>query len=271
MKQRFVFGVVLIALLVGIYLADVHVFPRPIATRVVIWLVALGALREVLQLGSRKVECSPGLFIYGGVAMLAVVVPSIVSGQPVSGALLALAAVLGGGIRLLGMAPHRSAAGAFPEAVLLALGIAYTGGLLSFLDRLLLAPGGVATMYAVVAVSKVSDLAGYLVGSTLGRKRIAPALSPKKSWEGSIAGVLASAGLAALLSAELAGPPAFAALIGVLIGAASLLGDLIESGFKRWAEAKDSAKLIPEFGGFLDLVDGILLAAPVAVVCLHGS
>ena len=154
---------------------------------------------------------------------------------------------------------------------LLALGIAYTGGLLSFLDRLLLAPGGVATVFAVVAVSKVSDVAGFLIGSTLGKKRIAPALSPKKSWEGSVAGVLASAGLAALLSKELAGPPLFAALIGAMIGAASLLGDLTESGFKRWAGAKDSARMIPEFGGFLDLVDGILLAAPVAVVCLHGS
>jgi phosphatidate cytidylyltransferase len=64
---------------------------------------------------------------------------------------------------------------------------------------------------------------------------------------------------------------AHAFVIGLLIGAASFLGDLIESGFKRWGGVKDSSALLPEFGGFLDMLDGILLAAPVAVVCLFGS
>ncbi|MHC5051755.1 MAG: phosphatidate cytidylyltransferase, partial [Planctomycetota bacterium] len=108
-------------------------------------------------------------------------------------------------------------------------------------------------------------------GSLLGRKRIAPAVSPKKTWEGTIIGVLASAGVAGLLYDHLVGGPEFAAFIGLLIGLASFLGDLIESGLKRWAGAKDSAALLPEFGGALDLLDGILVAAPVAVICLYGN
>ncbi|MDH3590294.1 MAG: phosphatidate cytidylyltransferase, partial [Planctomycetota bacterium] len=66
-------------------------------------------------------------------------------------------------------------------------------------------------------------------------------------------------------------PPWYAAVCGLLIGAASFLGDLVESGYKRWAGVKDSATLVPEFGGCLDMLDGILLSAPVAVVLFYGQ
>ena len=77
--------------------------------------------------------------------------------------------------------------------------------------------------------------------------------------------------MAALFDAQLPGNRPFAAAVGAMIGAATFLGDLLESGLKRWAGVKDSSGLLPEFGGFLDLVDGILMAAPVAVVCLYGA
>jgi len=266
MRRRLVVGPVLIAALVGIYLLDAFVFGRATVSRVLLWLVALAAFGEVIALGRARVETNPGLFLYGALAMVAAVAPWVAIGRPVPGILVALAALLGGGIRLLGMSPLRSAAAALPEAMLLAGGLLYTAGLLLFLDRLFVE--SVATGFAVVAVSKSSDIAGYLVGTLVGRKRIAPAISPKKSWEGSIAGVLASAGVARLLAPELAGPPWYAALLGAAIGAASLFGDLLESGFKRWAGAKDSAALLPEFGGFLDMVDGVLVAAPIAVLLL---
>ncbi len=269
MKTRIVIGLGLIGLLYGLYLLDTQVLARPILARIVVWLFALGALREVLTLGSVKVDCAPGLFLYGGIAVVAIVVPSLVTGTPVPGSLIALAAVAGAGIRLIGMAPLRSAAVAFPEALLLAGGVLYTAGLLSFLDRIAIV--SVPMAFAVVAVSKSGDICAYFVGTLFGRKKIAPAISPKKTWEGTIAGVLGAAGVAALLSAELQGPPEFSALIGALIGAATFLGDLLGSGLKRWASAKDSANLLPEFGGVIDLVDGILLAAPVAIVCLLGT
>lgn len=270
MGRRIFFGLLLIAALVGIYLLDEMVIGKPFASRIVLWLLALAGLYETLKLGARRVECNPGLFLYGSIAVVAVVPLYVFSQAPVPPAMLALAALLAGGIRLLGMAPLRSAASAFPEALLLACAILYTAGLLSFLDRILVT-GGVGTAFAVIAVSKASDVGGYFAGTLLGRKRIAPALSPKKTWEGTIIGVLASAGVAALLSGHLVGTPAFAAVLGVLFGLASFLGDLIESGLKRWAGAKDSAALLPEFGGALDLLDGILLAAPVAVICLYGN
>jgi len=269
MKRRFLFGIPLLLAVVGLYVLDAHVFPRPIASRAVVWLAAVAAFHEVLVAGAKRIECGPGLFYFGGVAIVAVVAPHLVSGRPVPGSILALAAVIAGGIRFLSMAPLRSAAAALPEAMLLAGGLLYTAGLLSFLDRLFCA--SVATGFVVVASSKASDIAGYLVGTLIGRRRIAPAVSPKKSWEGTVAGVAASAAVAGAFHTHLVGGVAFAAGIGALIGVSSLFGDLLESGFKRWTGVKDSAALVPEFGGFLDLVDGILVAAPVAVVCLFGS
>jgi len=272
--RRILFGALLVAVLAGLCWLDLRVLAKPVGSRIVLWLLALGALHEALALGARRVECNPGLFFFGAVVVVAVVTPSLLSGAPVYGDVLAAAAVVAGCVRLLGMAPLRSAAGAFPEALLLAGALLYTAGLISFLDRLLVTPGrGVAMAFAVVAVSKISDITAYFAGTFLGRNRIAPALSPRKTWEGTVAGVLASAGLAALLTRELigGGPPALAAGIGAIVGVASFLGDLLESGFKRWADVKDSATLVPEFGGILDMLDGILVAAPVAVICLHGA
>ena len=272
--RRILFGALLIAVLAGLCWVDVSVLGRPLGSRIALWLVALGALHEALTLGARRVECNPGLFFFGAIVLVAVVTPSLLAGSPVNGSLFAAAVAVAACVRLMGMAPHRSAAGAFPEAVLLAAALLYTGGLLGFLDRILVSgPGGVATAFAVIAVSKSSDIAAYFVGTFVGRKRIAPALSPKKTWEGTIAGILASAGVAALLTQELLGgaPPALAAGIGAILGAASFLGDLVESGFKRWVDVKDSGALVPEFGGILDMLDGILVAAPVAVICLHGA
>ncbi len=268
MKKRLVLGPILVAALAGIYWLDAEVLGRPMLSRILLWTMAVVGLHEVLAIGRRKVDTNPGLFLYGALALIAIVVPHLVTNEPVPGMIVALAALIGGGIRLLGMAPLRSAQAALPEAFLLAGAILYVGGLLSFLDRIL--ADSIATAFAIIAVSKTSDICGYLIGSTLGRKRIAPALSPKKTWEGTIAGVLGSAGVAGLLAPHLVGPPWYAAIVGGLVGLASFFGDLLESGFKRWGGVKDSSSMLPEFGGVLDMLDGVLVAAPIAALCLYG-
>jgi phosphatidate cytidylyltransferase len=276
MRTRILVGAALLAAVAGVYALDTWVLEAPLLSRVVVWLLALATLHEVLALGARRVECGPGLFALGGVAVVAVVAPYVVMGRevplPVPGTLLVLAAVVAAGIRLLGMAALRSAPVAFPEAALLGCGILYTAGLLWFLDRILVRPEGLPAAIAVVAITKAADICGYFVGTLVGRKRIAPAISPRKTWEGTIASVLGAAGVGALLAPELNNfPPAFGAAAGFVLGCAAFLGGLLASGLKRWAGAKDSSALLPEFGGFLDLIDGILVAAPVAVVCLYGA
>ncbi len=270
MKTRLILGAIIIATLVGVFWLDHAVMGSPIFSRVLLWLLALAGLAEALQIGSKKVTTYPGLRWFGCVAVVAVVMPSLVTNTPVPGVLIALAALGAASVRLMGMAPLRSTPAAFPEAVLLGASILYVPGLLIFLDRMLFV-GGLKFAFAFLLVSKTTDMAGYLVGSTIGRVRIAPALSPKKSWEGTIAGVLGAAGVAALLSYEFGLPPWHAAICGAMIGIASFVGDLIESGLKRWAGVKDSATLVPEFGGALDMLDGILVAAPVAAVLFFGS
>ena len=270
MAIRISIGACIIGVLALVGWIDIGVLERPMASRILLWSLAILAFGEVVAIAGRRVECYPGLPIFGGVAIAAVVVPAIIFGSQVQPELIVLAALIGSGVRFLGLAPLRSSAAAFPEAVVVFAGVLYTAGGLLFLDRILV-HFGVATTLAVVAISKSSDVCGYFVGSLVGKHRIAPAVSPKKTWEGTIAAILGSGGMAVLLANQIDQDWLHALIIGLLIGSASFLGDLIESGFKRWADVKDSSTLLPEFGGFLDMLDGILVAAPVAVVCLFGS
>jgi len=95
-------------------------------------------------------------------------------------------------------------------------------------------------------------------------------LSPGKSWEGLAGGLALAAGVGALGAWLLTrtGTPAFGALFGLIVGLAGQFGDLCESLLKRSAGAKDSASLVPTFGGILDIIDSPLLAAPPAVLLL---
>ncbi len=276
MRTRILVGAALIGAVLAVYLLDAHVLKGTLASRAVLWVLALLVLQEVLALGARRIACGPGLFVIAGIAVTGVVVPYLAMSfdEPIAvpGTLIVLAAVVAAGIRLLGMATLRSAAVAFPEAVLLALGILFAAGSTCFLDRILARPGGLGTAIAVIAIAKSADICGYFVGTTVGRRRIAPAVSPKKTWEGTIGSLLGAAGVGALLAPELRGfPPAYGAITGVILGLAAFLGGILASGLKRWAGVKDSSVLLPEFGGFLDLLDSILVAAPVAVVILHGA
>jgi phosphatidate cytidylyltransferase len=269
MRKRFVVGALLIAAVAGFWYVDSRLLARPLPSRIALWLLGFGALHEVLSLAARRVAVAPGLFWTGAVAGAIVLAPYLYLGAPPPGVLWGAAAAAAGLIRFASQSARRTAPEAFPEAVLLSGAMLYALGLLSYLDRILLVR--VDTAFAVACVAKASDVAGYLVGSSVGRKRIIPAISPKKTWEGTIAGVLASGGVAALLSRELAGPPFHSFLIGISIGVASFCGGWISSGIKRWAGTKDSARILPEFGGILDLMDSLLLAAPVAVIGLYGS
>jgi phosphatidate cytidylyltransferase len=120
---------------------------------------------------------------------------------------------------------------------------------------------------AAIFVPKVGDIGAYFTGRFLGRHKFSPLLSPKKTWEGFIGGMVAAAGTAVGLS--YAGPLFPGGLLeavafGWSLGLAGVLGDLAESMLKRDAQVKDAAKSVPGFGGVLDVVDSVLFAAPVA-------
>ncbi len=109
------------------------------------------------------------------------------------------------------------------------------------------------------------DTAAYYVGKTIGRRQMAPTISPKKTWEGALAGLLASLGAACLAHAWFYQrlPLAHALVLGLLLGTMGILGDLAESLFKRAAGVKDSSTLLPGHGGVLDRTDSLIFSAPI--------
>ena len=174
MLTRIVIGAGLIGVLAGVAWLGLSVLDGAWATRVLLWVIAALSVHEGLALAGRRVECYPGLTLFAAVSIAAVVIPSIIWRSEVGPEMLLLAGLAGAGVRFLGLAPVRSSATAFPEAAVLFAMIAYVGGGLLFLDRILVHQG-VAATFAVVAISKSSDVAGYFVGTLIGRHRIAPA------------------------------------------------------------------------------------------------
>lgn len=125
-------------------------------------------------------------------------------------------------------------------------------------------------LVSLVAVAKMGDIAAYLGGTLFGRHRLAPTLSPGKTWEGAVASLAGSLAAAWLLLDGMAGRPPMAGpwggwpVFGAGVGLAAMLGDLAESLLKRECGAKDSGRMLGALGGCLDLVDSLLFAAPVA-------
>lgn len=143
-------------------------------------------------------------------------------------------------------------------------GVLYLGWIGSYLIDLRLLPEGMWWLLLVLSIIWIADVMAYLVGICLGRHPLTKRVSPKKTWEGYLGGVvsatLGGAGLAALSQA--AGgpqvPPGAGAVLGALLSILTLMGDLGESMLKRQAGVKDSSKLIPGHGGFLDRIDSWL-------------
>lgn len=158
------------------------------------------------------------------------------------------------------------------------LGISYLGVLLTVTSQLRWVAGtqaGYLVLASLVIAAKCGDIGGYTLGRLFGRKKMVPRLSPGKTWMGALGALLGSS-LACwawlhfappYFSAEWSACPTVWSLIyGAIIGIVGLVGDLAESLIKRDVGKKDSAELMPGFGGLLDLLDSILFAGPVALV-----
>jgi phosphatidate cytidylyltransferase len=125
--------------------------------------------------------------------------------------------------------------------------------------------GSTGVILMILLVVKFTDIGAYFGGKALGRHKLIPWLSPGKTWEGLFFGVLTAGLVGAACAARIQNLLWWHGLIfGIVIGGIGQLGDLLESLMKRDAEVKDSGKLIPGFGGILDVIDSPLLAAPFA-------
>jgi phosphatidate cytidylyltransferase len=132
---------------------------------------------------------------------------------------------------------------------------------------------GPLALIAIMAIAWVADIAAYFFGRTFGRHKLAPSISPGKTWEGALGGGLAvivyGFALSPKLPAALSGNPGLLLLVMVLLTAISVIGDLFESLLKRQAGLKDSSNVLPGHGGVLDRIDSLTSTLPlVALVWL---
>ncbi len=155
--------------------------------------------------------------------------------------------------------------GRWPTAALGAVYLGLAGGVL-IRWRL---DASFAAIVWLLATLWVTDIAAYFVGLGAGRHKVAPRISPGKSWEGGIAGIVAAMVVAAVGSPALGVRVWMGAGLGAAVSVTSQAGDLFKSTMKRRAGVKDSGTLLPGHGGIIDRFDGLLVAAPVAYLLVR--
>jgi phosphatidate cytidylyltransferase len=151
-------------------------------------------------------------------------------------------------------------------------GLFYVGVLgATILRMFLIGEEGRSWVTLLLVATWAGDAAAYYVGRTLGRHRFSPLVSPKKSWEGAIGGAIATVVVTVLLFRFLFGPwnLAFLAAFGFSLAVMGMMGDLVESMFKRAAGVKDSGGLLPGHGGLLDRVDSLLWNGPIVLAVAY--
>lgn len=170
-------------------------------------------------------------------------------------------------LALLGIGLLRRSGGrpAWEPLAITLLGVCYVNWLLGYTFWLRDLSDGRDWILLLVSVTWLGETAAYLVGSTLGRHKLAPVISPRKTVEGSVAQLAVS--VLAALGARATFFPALslesAVVVGMLLGVVGQAGDLMESAVKRSVGTKDTGQLIPGHGGMLDRMDSLLVSTPV--------
>ena len=224
-------------------------------------LVALHELDEALQNRGIRIPVIP--IALGGAAMVTCAYWAA-GGAVMAAVALTLVAVLIW--RLFG-----GTAGYVGDVTAAVFAAVYLGLLGATVSAMLAAPNGGRRVLAFIIVTICSDIGGYFAGITLGRSghKMAPAISPKKTWEGLGGSIAACVGAGAIvLPVALHGYWWQGAVVGAAAVAAAVFGDLAESMIKRDLDVKDMGSILPGHGGVLDRIDSLLVCAPVVWLLL---
>ena len=153
------------------------------------------------------------------------------------------------------------------------LGVAYVAlpvsliALFPLVGNKMLFPWNPLIVPAYILIVWANDVFAYLIGITLGRRKFFERLSPKKSWEGFFGGLVGAVAVAAVVGKFLVKGDIWLWMgLGLIIGLTSVLGDLVESNFKRSVGVKDSGNVLPGHGGLLDRFDAVLVSAPFVFI-----
>jgi phosphatidate cytidylyltransferase len=293
LRWRLILGILFIAALAVICWLDTVVtrpgaFLLPLAL-MLSWMAVVEFLDMLNQKGRKPLAATlyMGVLLSVLLAGIPVFWPQAVAGNKLAG-LGWLAIGLIAGLLLVIIGELQRYDGRWHTAVnlgLSAFGILYIGGLMGFIVQLRalgVTPSGtdgrvgMLALISLIATVKMSDTGQYAVGRLLGRHKLAPLVSPGKTWEGAVGGIVAAMATSLLIfvwvaprilgGSQLKVGPAAIVSFGIVIAAAGIVGDLAESMLKREAGVKDSSTWLPGFGGVLDLLDSLLGAAPVAFI-----
>ena len=155
-------------------------------------------------------------------------------------------------------------------AARLLLGVAYVTGLILFIPLLRRLDDGLAWVFTMLAITWLGDTGAYFAGRAFGKRKLYEKISPKKTWEGAIGGaVLATVGVFVIRAVALPQLTVLdCILLGVIVDAFGVVGDLVESMLKRSFGVKDSGWILGGHGGILDRIDALLFTAPVLYLYL---
>lgn len=294
LRWRLLFAAIIIAPLVGLVYADFHYnFGAPgillMPLGLVAGLLAAGEILDMLKGQGHDVVAWP---VYTGITLILAAACAPLGWQLMGveypadcplgklGWPLAAAALSVGLVFVGEMMRYKEPGGVIVNVALGMFATLYIGLLLTFVAELRFFDSnerGMTALVSLLFITKLSDSGAYFVGKGIGRHKLAPRLSPGKTIEGAIGGIVAAC-LASwiffqfiapqILRAGTAPSPLWGVLLyGAIIAVAGMLGDLSESLLKRDMERKDSSRWLPGLGGVLDILDSLLAAAPPAYVC----
>ena len=296
LKYRLILGPILLAILFGLLWLDEWLDARPVPESWLTWwpgashtwpagLVLLLVGLFVVPVAARELA---RIFRANGVqasrrwlamaAMAGLLVSAAVPRQASSVNSVAMVSTVGAAVLIASLLWHirgRNLHGATAAVGAALFAFIYLGLMFGFVLALRREHSAWVVL-GVLFVTKSCDIGAYTTGKLIGRHKLIPWVSPGKTWEGLVGGLALAAATACggLWFAKMHGAEtapeiaarsyAFAALVGVLFGLTGQAGDLLASVLKRDAQIKDSGKLLPGFGGVLDVVDSVMLVAPVA-------
>jgi phosphatidate cytidylyltransferase len=280
MFLRILTGVTLIAVVVGlVWWAPAAILAAAAA------IVAIIALVELFDLGERvglhafrkwTIVCAAGLFygqysaglvethaLTGGVSLVRNAAEGTISIEAIF--LIFLFGAVG-----IGLATRRSLQEVLPGAAISSAGLLFIALPFSYLVRINeIERTGRQLVLFLLCLVWAGDTFAYFVGRSLGRLPMAPALSPKKTWEGAAANLCGSLLVAIFFARWMQVDTLSLLVIAGLANIAGQMGDLIESAYKRGAGVKDSSSLLPGHGGMLDRIDSLILAIPVVWIAFQ--
>jgi phosphatidate cytidylyltransferase len=295
LRWRLISAAVILALLLTAMWLDYELifFKTPGAWLLPVFLtVSFLGTEEVLSLLRAKNHRPIEWIVYAGsllvplTAALPVIFQLAKYSAPPNGAIgpsgwpLITVAMLAGLVFVGEMARYTRPGTSIVDAALSIFTIVYVGLLISFwaLLRLHDSPDwGMAALFSLLLITKMADTGAFIVGKRFGRHKLTPVLSPGKTWEGAIGGIVTACltswaffhwGAPAIVGSTYVEPPVVATLVyGLLLALVGVVGDLAESLLKRDMERKDSSTWLRGLGGVLDIIDAPLMAGPVAWLC----